>query len=571
MPKNAFDASGIIVENDIGITMRDGINLRANLFRPKISQPTPTLLLRIPYNKEAAQTYVYAHPAWYASHGYSVVVQDSRGRYASDGEFYPLRLDAEDGFDTIQWCASQSWCNGNVGSYGFSIPGINQLLAAHLVPPALKTAIPAFYPSGMHNGFLYVGGALAFATLAQWATIIAADAANRKNDHHALSEVTRADQISGKWHPATPLAETPFFHKPNSLPFIADYLSNPSHGPYWEEWDLKPRLKSIKIPCLHIGGWYDTFISETIDNYISLSTSSQEEQRLLIGPWYHIPWTQLVGRIDYGWEARNIVDDYQIAWLNAQLKGDRRELDNLPIVRLFVTGKNEWRSYDKWPLPGTSEDHWYLHSDGRANSLSGNGSLSRKTPQNERADYFIYNPETPVESLGGHSCCIPDKAPMGPQDQRPVEYRNDVLIYTSQTLETSLFIAGKVIASLYAASSAVDTDFTLKLCDVWPDGTSINVTEGIIRARYRESLKRETFLKPHQIYKFTILAGTVCHYFKTGHSVRVEISSSNFPQFDRNPNNGQPFGTDNKMFIANQTIFHNTANPSHIILPVVNG
>ena len=570
MPKNTFDASGIIVENDIGITMRDGITLRANLFKPKTPKQTPTLLLRIPYNKEAAQTYVYAHPAWYASHGYSVVVQDSRGRYASDGEFYPLRHDGEDGYDTIQWCASQAWCNGDVGSYGFSIPGINQLLAAHLTPPALKTAIPAFYPSGMHDGFLYVGGALSFATLAQWATIIAADATSRKKDHNALSQVIKADQASGNWHPGTPLAKTPFFYEPDSLPFIADYLSHPSHGSFWEEWDLKPRLENIKIPCLHIGGWYDTFISKTIDNYEFLSTSSQEEQRLLIGPWYHIPWTQQVGSIDFGWEARNIVDDYQIAWLNAQLKGDRKELDALPLVQLFVTGKNEWRSYNNWPLPGISEDLWYLHSGGRANSLSGDGYISQEIPQNEQADFFIYNPETPVESLGGHSCCMPDRAPMGPQDQRPVECRNDVLVYTSHTLETSLFIAGKVIAILYAASSAVDTDFTVKLCDVWPDGTAINITEGIIRARYRESLKSESFIKPNQIYKFTVSAGTVCHCFEPGHSIRVEISSSNFPQYDRNPNNGQALGNDSKMIIANQTIFHNTANPSHIVLPVVN-
>ena len=571
MSENAFEAAGIRAEMNVAITMRDGVTLRANIFRPAEGGPVPTLVLRIPYNKDAAQTYVYAHPAWYARHGYAVLVQDSRGRYASEGEFYPLRLDGEDGFDTIEWCAAQPWCDGKVGSYGFSIPGINQLLAAHLRPPALTTAIPAFYPSGLHDGFVYRGGALALATLAQWAVVIAADAAIRKGDSEALAQVVPADQLSGKWHPGTPLKDTPFFTTPDSLPFIADYLAHPAQDEYWQEWHLPSRLDSIDIPCLHISGWYDTFIAKTMESYETLSTAARAEHRLLVGPWYHIPWTQQVGAIDYGWEARNFVDDYQIAWFDAQLKGDRSKLDALPMVRIFVTGANEWRDYDAWPLAGTSAEPWYLHSGGRANSLSGDGSLSRQAPGEEGADFFIYGPEGPVESLGGHSCCLPDRAPMGPEDQRQVEYRNDVLVYSSAPLEAPLFIAGKVNAVLHAASSAVDTDFTVKLCDVSPDGTAINITEGIIRARYRESLEREVMLVPNAIYEFTIAAGVACHRFAAGHRVRMEVSSSNFPHFDRNPNNGKPFGEDDVMVTASQTVFHDSVRPSHIELPVVAG
>ena len=571
MSENAFEAAGIHAEMNVAITMRDGVTLRANIFRPAEGGPVPALVLRIPYNKDAAQTYVYAHPAWYARHGYAVLVQDSRGRYASEGEFYPLRLDGEDGFDTIEWCAAQPWCDGKVGSYGFSIPGINQLLAAHLRPPALTTAIPAFYPSGMHDGFLYRGGALSLATLAQWAVVIAADAAIRKGDMEALAQVVPADQLSGKWHPGTPLKDTPFFTKPDSLPFIADYLAHPGQDDYWQEWHLPSRLDSIDIPCLHVSGWYDTFIAKTMESYETLSTAARAEHRLLVGPWYHIPWTQQVGAIDYGWEARNFVDDYQIAWFDAQLKGDRSKLDALPMVRIFVTGANEWRDYDAWPLAGTSAENWYLHSGGRANSLSGDGSLSHQAPGEEGADFFIYGPEAPVESLGGHSCCLPDRAPMGPEDQRQVEYRNGVLVYSSAPLEAPLFIAGNVNAVLHAASSAVDTDFTVKLCDVAPDGTAINITEGIIRARYRESLEREVMLEPNAIYEFTIAAGVACHRFAAGHRVRVEVSSSNFPHFDRNPNNGKPFGEDDELVTASQTVFHDSARPSHIELPVVAG
>ena len=571
MSENAFEVAGIHAEMNVAITMRDGVTLRANIFRPAEGGPVPALVLRIPYNKDAAQTYVYAHPAWYARHGYAVLVQDSRGRYASEGEFYPLRLDGEDGFDTIEWCAAQSWCDGKVGSYGFSIPGINQLLAAHLRPPSLITAIPAFYPSGMHDGFLYRGGALSLATLAQWAVVIAADAAIRKDDIEALAQVVPADQLSGKWHSGTPLKDTPFFTTPDSLPFIADYLAHPGQDDYWQEWNLPSRLGNIDISCLHVSGWYDTFIDKTMEIYEAFSAAAQAEHRLLVGPWYHIPWTQQVGAIDYGWEARNFVDDYQIAWFDAQLKGDRSKLDALPMVRIFVTGANEWRDYDAWPLAGTSAENWYLHSSGRANSLSGDGSLSPQVPGEEGADFFIYGPEGPVQSLGGHSCCLPDRAPMGPEDQRQVEYRNDVLVYSSMPLETSLFIAGKVNAVLHAASSAVDTDFTVKLCDVAPDGTAINITEGIIRARYRESLEREAMLEPNAIYEFAISVGVACHCFAAGHRVRVEVSSSNFPHFDRNPNNGKPFGEDNVMVTASQTVFHDSARASHIELPVVAG
>ena len=571
MSDNSYQTAGIHAEQNIAIAMRDGVTLRANLFRPVESGPVPALVLRIPYDKDAAQSYVYAHPSWYARHGYAVLVQDSRGRYQSEGEFYPLRHDDTDGFDTIEWCAAQYWCDGQVASYGFSIPGINQLLAAHLQPPSLKTAIPAFYPAGMHDGFLYVGGALSMATLAQWAAIIAGDAANRKGDDEAIAQVALADQISGKWHPATPMRQTPFFITPDSLPFIADYLAHPSADDYWREWDLSSRLDTIDIPCLHVSGWYDSFIAKTIECYEVFTAAGRAEHRLLVGPWYHIPWTQKVGAIDYGWEARNFVDDYQIAWFDAQLKGDRTRLDSLPMVRLFVTGANEWRDYDSWPLPGTMAEKWYCHSGGRANSLSGDGSLSREAPDDEDADFFIYGPAVPVESLGGHSCCLPDRAPMGPADQRPVEYRNDVLVYSSSPLDTPVFIAGKVNAVLHAATSAVDTDFTVKLCDVWPDGTSINITEGIIRGRYHKSLADERLLEPGKIYSFSIAAGVACHQFEAGHSIRVEVSSSNFPHFDRNPNNGKPFGEDSELVIANQTVFHDASRPSFIELPVVAG
>ena len=223
-------------------------------------------------------------------------------------------------------------------------------------------------------------------------------------------------------------------------------MDHPAHGAYWEEWELAPRLAQIDVPCFHVSGWYDSFILQTIAAYEALSTAGRAEHRLLVGPWYHIPWTQQVGAIDFGDEAKNAVSVYERAWFDAWLKDDRSALDALPPVRVFVTGENRWHDADKWPLAGAGTERWYLHSGGRANSLSGDGALDREPPGDEPPDFFVYNPFDPVPSMGGHSCCLPQVAPMGPMDQRPVEYRNDVLVYTSPPLDAPCFAAGFVTA-----------------------------------------------------------------------------------------------------------------------------
>jgi uncharacterized protein len=326
------------------------------------------------------------------------------------------------------------------------------------------------------------------------------------------------------------------------------------------------------VPCLHLSGWYDSFVTQTLNAYERFTSETSSEHRLLVGPWYHIPWSQQVGAVDFGDAARNMVDEYQLAWLDAWTKGRREALDALPRVRLFVTGSNSWHDADRWPLPGVTAQTWYLRSAGRANSLSGDGVLSPDKPGVvELADYFFYNPTAPVQSIGGHSCCYPQAAPMGPMDQRDVEIRNDVLIYSSPPLERSVWVVGPVKARLFAASSARDTDWVVKICDVAPDGRSLNIQEGVIRARFRNGFDQPDLIEPDSIIEYTIDVGACCHRFEAGHRIRVQVTSSNFPGIDRNPNTGGPIGMEGpfEWIPASQTVFHDATHPSSIALPVM--
>ena len=563
----------VLCERNVAIKMRDGTALHCDVWRPQSSEPVPALLQRQPYDRRVAQSYVYAHPAWYARHGFGVVVQDSRGRYDSEGTFYPLRGDAEDGVDTIAWCAAQPWCSGKVATFGFSLPGLNQLIAAAEQPPALVATMPGFYPQGMYDGLIHVGGAIGLAAVLNWALLLAPDAARRAGRPELLDDIRRASGCGG---PAPTLAvkDIPFLVEPNIMPFLRDYLEHPAFGSYWQEFELGQRLERITVPCLHLSGWYDSFVTQTLHAYERFSSETRGEHRLLVGPWFHIPWGQQVGVVDFGEDARNIVDEYQLAWLEAWTKGRRNGLDALPRVKVFVTGSNSWHDADRWPLPATTTQTWYLRSEGRANSLSGDGCLSLDRPgETELADYFYYDPAAPVQSLGGHSCCYPQAAPMGPMVQRDVESKNDVLVYSSAPLERPLWVAGTVIARLFAATSARDTDWVVKLCDVAPDGRSLNIQEGAIRARFRNGFDRAILLEPDTVNEYAITVGACCHRFATGHRIRIQVTSSNFPAIDRNPNTGGPIGMEGpyEWLPASQTMFHDAARTSCLTLPVTQG
>jgi putative CocE/NonD family hydrolase len=298
----------------------------------------------------------------------------------------------------------------------------------------------------------------------------------------------------------------PFISQEGLAPYYHDWLKHDTYDDYWKRWSIRPRYNQIMLPALHIAGWYDIFLEGTIENFTSLQAQAGSEQaranqKLVVGPWYHMPWNQHVGGFDFGANGRNCVDALQILWLDKYLRGASNQLDEEPPVALFVMGDNDWRFEDEWPPKRAQATKFFFHSGGRANSLNGDGRLDRETPGDELPDIFTYDPRIPVMSVGGRSCCFHTLSPMGAFDQRPPEYQNDVLIYSTETLAEDVEVIGTVEVTLYAASTAVDTDFTAKLVDVYPDGQAINIGEGILRARFRESLEQPSLIEPDQVYE----------------------------------------------------------------------
>jgi putative CocE/NonD family hydrolase len=563
------------IERDVPSRMRDGTLLYADIYRPQGEGPWPVLLLRHPYHKTQSQMLSYAHPSWYARYGYMVVAQDVRGRWTSEGEWYPFKYEEDDGCDTIAWVADLPGSNGRVGMYGFSYGGATQLLSAVHQPPGLTTIIPALTGADYYDGWTYRGGALHHAFTQSWATFLAQDTAHKQADYEL--EGNLAGALGNAWaNYWIPPQYYPFISQEGLAPYYYDWLKHDTHDDYWKRWSIRRQYDQITLPALHIAGWYDVFLEGTIENFTSLqvqagSEHAQGNQKLVIGPWYHMPWNQHVGGFDFGDDARSCVDALQILWLDKHLRGESNQLDEEPPVALFVMGDNTWRLENEWPPKQAQATKFFFHSGGRANSLNGDGWLDRETPGDELPDMFTYDPRLPVMSVGGHSCCVSTLTPMGAFDQRSVECQNDVLIYTTETLAKDVEVIGTVEVTLYAASTAVDTDFTAKLVDVYPDGRAINIGEGILRARFRESLEGPTLIEPDQVYEYRILVGSTANVFKAGHRIRVEISSSNFPTFDRNSNSGKPLAETSPAdwFVATQTVFHDNRFPSHIVLPLV--
>ena len=342
---------------------------------------------------------------------------------------------------------------------------------------------------------------------------------------------------------------------------------------------VEERYADVEVPAYGIGGWYDLFLQSTLDNFMGVNKHGRPpgrgNQKVVIGPWIHncgdTGRDTRTGAVDFGDAARIDLLSEHVRWFDHWLKGVDNGITQEPPVNVFVMGANRWRKADSWPVPGTRYTPFYLHSRGNANSLFGDGTLDATTPSSESPDEFIYDPKHPVMTLGGNSCCteLLDPVSMGPQDQQPSEWRPDVLVYTSSPLQEDLDVIGPVTMVLHAASDARDTDFTAKLVDVHANGTAINIAQGIIRARYRDSWEEPTLLEPGEVYRYEIDLWSTANRFLAGHSIRIEVSSSNFPQFDRNPNTGNAFGLDAELRVARQTILHDAEHPSHVVLPIV--
>lgn len=573
----------VVIQRNVPARMRDGVTLYADIYRPESETTLPVVLMRLPYDKTSAESGSHLHPLWYARQGYLVVVQDTRGRGVSEGEFYPFKSEAEDGYDSVEWAAGLPGSSSKVGMYGFSYTGATQLLAAVMQPPHLTCIAPGFTPDDYNDHWMYQGGAFSLAFGMSWAVRLATEIARRHGNPIRELELQQTFVNIGDWHGYLPLRDLPPLRADDYGRFYFDWLAYPNWDEYpktvgegWQQWSIQPRHPLVQVPALHSGGWYDIFLEGTLRNFKGIRDRAAYEtarngQHLLIGPWAHRPWAPLVGQMDFGLEAQNVVDDAVVHFFDFWLKGQDNGVDRELPVQVFVMGENRWRYESSFPARRARPVEYYLHSDGRANSAYGDGRLDLSLPNDEPSDTYCHDPRSPVESVGGHSCCHPLKSPMGPVDQRQIECRYDMLVYTSQILDQDLEVTGSVSATLFAGSSARDTDFTVKLVDVFPDGRAINICDGIIRARYRNGSEHPELIEPDKVYEYTIQVGSTCNVFKAGHRIRIEIASSNFPMYDRNPGHGGEIAsaTYADYRLATQYVFHDARYPSHLNLPVV--
>jgi putative CocE/NonD family hydrolase len=570
----------MIVEHDVAVPMRDGVALLADLYLPDGPGPWPALLQRTPYNKAGGTAVSGMFDTRRAVRaGYAVVIQDVRGRYVSPGEFEPFANELADGYDTVEWVAAQPWCNGRVGMFGNSYVGATQWLAAIARPPHLAAIAPTVTAADYHEGWLYQGGAFELGFGGTWGAALALAQLSRAADWNTADPAVQRqfdamDGLGGAlW--SLPLGEIAALA---ALPAFQDWLAHPDLDDYWRRWRIADHYAHLDLPAFHTGGWYDIFLGGTLHNYTGMragaaTPAARAAQRLTVGPWQHfMPFDNKVGEWNFGQRAAAATLDWDgllLRWLDWTLKGEANGTDDDLPVRLFVMGENRWRSENEWPLRRAVPTPYYLRGGGRANSRHGDGWLSLAPPAEEPADHYVYNPRDPVPTRGGGLCCSLVWSPAGVYDQRPVEDRPDVLVYSTPSLDRAIEVTGPITVTLYAATSAADTDWTAKLVDVHPDGYAQNLTDGILRARYRHGPERPTPLMPGAVERYEIDLWATSNVFLPGHRLRLEISSSNFPRFDRNPNTGARATGEADLQPAFQTICHDSARPSHVTLPVV--
>jgi uncharacterized protein len=561
----------IQVEHGIKAKMRDGVSLVADIYRLEGSDKRPVLLVRTPYDRAGEDETCHAA----AVRGFVCIAQDVRGRYASEGEWYPFKNETNDGYDTVEWASSLPYSNGKVVMYGESYVGATQWLAAIARPPHLVAIQPSVTASDYHDGWVYQGGALELWFDQSWTSILALDTLQR-----SAKQSSAKNTHSGDWLRRLPESDFPVLQleDPRHLaPYYFDWLAHPGYDEYWKKLSIEEHYAELPVAAHHVGGWYDVFLRGTLRNYIGMrmhaSTQwARDHQKLTIGPWIHDgPMNGKAGDVNFGSVAALDENALILDWYDSIL--NRPEETPAKRVKIFVMGINQWREEEDWPLPRTVYTRFYLNSVGHANSSAGDGTLSTRTPESSLSDTFTYDPANPVPTRGGGLCCSDDQAttiePSGAFDQSEIEKRNDVLVYTTNAFRKDFEVTGPLTAEIYVSSSAPDTDITAKLVDVGPNGFAQNLADGIQRLRYRNSSKQSEFLKPGNIYKVTLEIGATSNVFRAGHRLRLEISSSNFPHFDRNLNTEESPESGTKFAAATNRIYHDAQHPSAIILPVI--
>lgn len=545
------------VQEQLGlvIPMRDGVRLAADLFLPRGTGPLPTLLLRTPYSRKAPGVRSYR---FFAHRGYAVLIQDVRGRYASQGVFGSTQQQGPDANDTINWISKQSWSNGRVAMAGGSYLGMVQWWAAIQNNPHLLAISPVFSGDDEYlDRFYSTGGALKLGHRLLWVA-------------ENFTPPSQVRPLFGNYIYHLPLRTADLAAIGMPLPLWRSALEHPRYDAYWKSLSIRERLNRISVPVLSIGGWFDNYAEGDLDAFSRLSSRGRAIETW-IGPWAHNPGLKFPTR-DFGPEARIGIRLRQLDWCDRWLKKTAPPEKNegaASLLHIFVMGPNIWREEHEWPLARTQYTPLYLASEGHANSASGDGILQWRPVPKAQADTFTYDPKNPVPTTGGAICCEAKVLPPGPLDQTPIESRRDILVYTSPPLKGQIEVTGPVRVVLYAATSANDTDFTAKLVDVQRDGRPLLVTDGIQRLRYRASLNNPVFVKRNTNYQINVDAGVTSYIFAAGHKIRLEVSSSNFPRFDRNLNSTRPNALETKIVKARQTVFHEKRYPSAMVLPII--
>jgi uncharacterized protein len=581
-------ALGVLVERDVPATMRDGATLMSNVYRPAGGGPYPVLLARHPYGKDLTFGTSMLDPLKAATAGYIVVVQDVRGRYRSEGKFVPFVREYEDGYDTVEWAAGLPGSDGSVGMHGLSYFGKTQWHAAVMRPPSLKSMAPAQTWGNHLDGVQMRGGVQELGLMQFWAQVsLTLDLLFRKyaGDREKIGEklphlISTIDELlAGGGYEVLPLKSLP---NPDELaPFVKGGFGRGVDDEAWDYLNIDGKYEDVDVPTFHIGGWYDCFVGETLKQYEAMKKLSDERDsrppRLLVGPWMHDNFESTLGDLDFGIGSSDAFLDYMgdltdahLRWFDATLKGEENALQGTPPVKLFVMGENRWRGYEEWPPPGSREEEWFMISDSSLRRAPGR-------PGDEPAHYD-YNPDDPVPTVGG-AILLADIHRPGPRDQREIEARPDVLCYTSQVLESPYTVLGSVYVTLFAASSSPDTDFVARLVDVYPDGRAICVCDGILRASARESYPAPGVIRPvapspiepGEVYEYVIDLWATGITFLPGHRIRVEVTSSSHPRWERNLNTGEGAFASSRTEVARQTIFQDAGRPSRITLTVVEG
>lgn len=565
----------ITVEKNVMVPMRDGVRLATDIYFPsKENGTSPTIIIRLPYNKE---TYVRGIEAakFFATRGYRVLVQDMRGKWASEGKYRIFAAERNDGYDFIDWIVQQPWSNGKVGSFGCSYLGENQILLAAAKHPAHKAMIAqaAGGAIGSLNGSYryfgaFEGGAFSLSTAFGW--FPRAGLKNKDDTPKTIADV------------GSKLYELPVIDlmRKNGVGDTDwdDFLRRAPGDPWWREAGYITDQDTFDVPALHVNSWYDFGTSDTLILFNRMQTHSVSEkarqnQFAIVSPAGHcmsefLDTPAVIGELAVGDASFPYWEVYK-NWFDHWLLEEDNGVTEMPKVQYFVTGGNEWKSADQWPPAGTETRRFYLHSNGKANSLDGDGVLSLAPAGDQKSDRFVYDPADPVPSKGGTLCCTgnPDDQP-GIFDQSDIQTRDDVLVYTTAALSEPMTLAGPMRGVIHVSSSAKDTDFTLKLVDVWPDGKAYNIQDTILRARYREGYETPVWMKKNEIYRLELDLHDMAYHLPAGHKLRLEVSSSNFPRYDRNLNTGGPNYNETKWVKAVNDVHHNERHPSYISVTV---